>query len=120
MVGMDSGYIITVVITGLLVVFLGLFILIAFVSLLGVIFNKKPNKKKKSDNVIKQEKIVEKPVAPLVEDGVSEEIVAVITAAVAAMSSEESSFTIRGIKKAKNSGRSVWAAAGLQDNTRSF
>lgn len=57
---------------------------------------------------------------PAVQNGVPEEIVAVIAAAVAAMSAADSkTYAVRRISRAAT-GRSAWAAAGIADNTRSF
>ena len=58
--------------------------------------------------------------APVVEDGIPEEVVAVIAAAVAAMSDGNTRFAVRRISASRPSGRPVWAAAGLAENTRPF
>ena len=147
MVGMDTSYVVTVVFAGIFVVFLGLLIIIGIVYLMSAItklvgkistklgpkiavINEKKAAKKAAKLAAKQaEKETVAPeksasvatnTAPVVEQGISEEIVAVISAAVASMSSDGKGFTIRGIKKAKKTGRSAWANAGLQDNTRAF
>lgn len=112
-----------IVFTGLAIVFLGLLLLIAFVSLFGFVLNPKKKKDKKSEN--SEEKAA--PVsavaapAPVVEDGIEEEIVAVISAAVASMA--DGNLAVKSIKRSvgKNSpSRSAWATAGILDNTRSF
>ena len=55
-----------------------------------------------------------------IEDGIEEEVVAVIAAAIAAMgASSGKKLALRSIKTAKSS-RSAWAAAGIADNTRPF
>lgn len=125
---MNAENVAAVVITGLVVVFAGLVILIAFVACLGAIFEgiKKSKAKKQAakNNVVSQEKPkVSAPVpapTPVVEDGISDEIVAVIAAAVSAMgASAGKKLALRSVKTAKPS-RNAWAAAGLQDNTRPF
>lgn len=59
--------------------------------------------------------------APVVEDGVPDEVVAVIAAAIAAMSDGTSQYVVRRIRPAKVTGaRSVWAAAGIAENTQPF
>ena len=59
--------------------------------------------------------------APVVEDGVSDEVVAVIAAAIAAMSDGTTTYAIRRIRPASRvSARPTWAAAGIADNTRPF
>lgn len=113
------GYVITTMITGLFIVFLGLALLIGFVSLLGVIFNAK-KKQTKNNNTGNNDKSVTANNAPAVENGISDEVVAVIAAAIAAMSADGKSYSIRSIKKSRNGTRPVWAAAGLQENTRPF
>lgn len=58
--------------------------------------------------------------APSVEDGVGDEIVAVIAAAIAAFSAEDGkTYAVQSIKRIK-SGRPIWAFAGLQENTHPF
>lgn len=59
--------------------------------------------------------------APVVEDGVPEEVVAVIAAAVAAMSDGTTRYAVRRISAARAQGaRPVWAAAGIAENTQPF
>ena len=120
---MDMGQVLAIVFTGLTIVFIALVILIIFVSIMGNLLNAKKDKPSEPDK--KQDSDAKKNTkslpAPVVEDGISDEIIAVISAAVAAMSdsSTGSSFVIRGIKKSKV-GRPVWSMAGIQENTRSF
>lgn len=56
---------------------------------------------------------------PVVQNGISDEVVAAIAAAVAMMSADGKTYAIRRISRASN-GRSAWAAAGIAENTRSF
>lgn len=56
--------------------------------------------------------------APIVEQGISGEVVAAIAAAVSA--TEGSGAVVRSIKKKKVSGRNPWSAAATADNTRPF
>lgn len=72
---------------------------------------------------------VSAPVAPLpaagaspglyVEDGISDEVVAVIAAAVAAMDNT-GNLVLRSVRSssARSGGRSPWAAAGIEQNLR--
>ena len=62
-----------------------------------------------------------KPVSvPVIENGIDEEIVAVISAAVAAMSSGSGKkIALKSVKYAKPS-RPIWANAGIAENTRPF
>ncbi len=121
---MTTSYVASVVITGLTVVFLALLILIFFFKILGFIFGRE----KKPKTVAKTEEVkpvaVAEPavsVAPVIDDGVEEEIVAVIMAAIAAMS-EQSGKKLRlaSIKPSSRASRPAWAQAGLIDNTRPF
>lgn len=57
--------------------------------------------------------------AMVVEDGISDEIVAVISAAVAAMSGTTQGFVLRSVRRAKET-RSAWTNAGLAQNTQPF
>ncbi len=60
------------------------------------------------------------PAKPVVQNGVSDEVVAVIAAAVAAMSADSgTTYAVRRIARS-TTGRSAWAAAGIAENTRSF
>lgn len=56
--------------------------------------------------------------APIVEQGISDEVVAAIAAAVAA--TEGSGAVVRSIKKKNVCGRNPWSAAATADNTRPF
>ncbi len=112
-------------ITGILVVFLILAILIFFFWLLGLIF-KAVDKKKAAKKAAKAEPAPAAP-APAVEEQSSEdedmeEIVAVISAAVAAYAEAEgTSYTIRGIKRHSDARtRSAWSIAGITDNMQKF
>ncbi|MDE7124706.1 MAG: hypothetical protein K2N83_04385, partial [Eubacterium sp.] len=57
--------------------------------------------------------------APVVEQGISGEIVAAITAAITA-SEGTNQFVIRSVKKKNVGSRNPWARAAVTDNTRSF
>lgn len=126
---LDAGTVSSVVITGVVVVFIGLVLLILFVYLYGKIFeainNKKSEKSKKElENKIpapqKQQTTPMNTTAPVVEDGIDEEIVAVISAAIAAMSGKSGKkMTLKSVKYAKPS-RPAWANAGIIENTRPF
>ena len=52
-------------------------------------------------------------------DGISEEVVAVIAAAVAAMTPEGKRYAVRSVSRARGD-RPVWAAAGVAESTRPF
>jgi sodium pump decarboxylase gamma subunit len=118
-----------VVLTGFVVVFAVLILLIFIIKIYSAIVQAVQNAGKK-----KKEKITETaapsktvsvpaakaaPTAPAIQNGVTDEVVAVISAAVATMYGSPEKVKIKSIKKS-NSGRSAWANAGLLDNTRPF
>lgn len=121
--------VVAITFTGITVVFLGLIILIIFITLMGKIFeaiNKKGNGKKTPP--------AEKPVitpapAPVqttqqpLSDSDDDEIIAAITAAVAMMSAQDgTTYKVKSIRQSRPSGgaRPAWAMAGLRDNTTPF
>lgn len=120
---MDMPYVFAVVITGLVVVFLGLVLLIAFISIIGTIF-KKIDKKKNSVKPEVTAPAVSK--ASLVSDvsvANSDEVIAVIAAAVAMLSAADgTSYRIRSVRavSSKASAGNSWAAAGLRESTNPF
>lgn len=117
-----------VILTGFVVVFSVLILLILIINLYSFIVSKALNndKKKKKQKIVetKNTSPVPKPVtskipAQKVDDGVSEEVVAVISAAVASMYGYSEKAKIKSIKKSSG-GRSAWANAGVLENTRPF
>ncbi|MBR6044696.1 MAG: OadG family protein [Ruminococcus sp.] len=130
---LDGGTIASVVITGVVVVFIALILLILFVSIYGKSFdsiNKKKDAKAKAEaeaKLIEASKGAAVPEAkvavnepPVVEDGISDETVAVIAAAIAAMGAASGKkLALRSVRTAKGA-RSAWASAGIAENTRPF
>lgn len=117
-----------VVLTGFVVVFAVLVLLIVIISIYSSIIQAAQNSgKKKQEKVVENVKAtttdkVEAPVetvAPVAQDGISEEVIAVISAAVATMYGSPEKAKIKSIKKS-DGGRSAWANAGLLNNTRPF
>ncbi len=112
-----------VVLTGFVVVFAMLILLIIIIKVYGAIIQKAQDAGKKSKEK-KAETVAETPapvvVAPAQTDGVSDEVVAVISAAVATMYGSSEKARIKSIKKSSDGGRSAWAKAGVLDNTRPF
>lgn len=119
-----------VIITGLIVVFIALVGLWLIVWLFGKLFvtvgsSSKPSQPKKqaptqtksaaqtapSNTAVKN--------AMVIEDGISDEVVAVIAAAVAAMGSAAGGFAVRSVRRVKEA-RSAWTTAGLAQNTQPF
>lgn len=126
---LGAGTVASVVITGLVVVFIGLVLLILLVSIYGKIFDvinsRAARKAEEAKKAAEAAKAVAKPepvkvAAPVVEDGIEEETVAVIMAAISAMSSAEGKkLVLKSVKTAKPQ-RPAWSTAGIIDNTRPF
>lgn len=122
----------TVLITGFVVVFAVLLLLIGLIKVYGWIVTKalevaEKKKAEKEELLAKQENAVdvkevqkvETPVAtPVADNGLTDEVVAVIAAAVDAMYGE-GAVKVKSIKKVPQS-RPVWGTAGIMDNTRPF
>ncbi|MCC2214946.1 OadG family protein [Oscillospiraceae bacterium CLA-AA-H220] len=126
---LGAGTVASVVITGIVVVFIGLVLLILLVSIYGKIFDvinsRAARKAEEAKKAAEAAKAVAKPepikvAAPVVEDGIEEETVAVIMAAISAMSSAEGKkLVLKSVKTAKPQ-RPAWSTAGIIDNTRPF
>lgn len=116
-----------VMVTGLVVVFVALVGLMLIVWLFGKLFvalgsSKKPSQPKKQMPKTAESKAPVNTAAKkamVVEDGISDEVVAVIAAAVAAMGSAAGGFAVRSVRRVKEA-RSSWATAGLAQNTQPF
>ena len=114
---------ISVTITGLVVVF-GMLLLLVFVLFaFGLVFDKTPKKAKP----VKEEKKPEPKAVPMVSSSKTEsntqsdEIIAVIAAAVASMyEGSDVKPVIRRIVKNERRARPAWTSAGVFENTRSF
>ncbi len=131
---LDGQTIASVCITGVAVVFVALVILIALVTLYGKVFdmiNTKAAAKAEAEKKAKEEekpavekKTVAEPVSvPIVQDGIEEEVVAVIMAAVSAYGSQSGKkLTVKNIRLSGGTanGRSAWSSAGLSEATRPF
>lgn len=118
----------TVLLTGFVVVFAVLLILIGIIKGYGIIVTKLENKVK--ERKAQKEKASAKsvtaavqpkpaPAPEIAEGGISDEIVAVIAAAVDAVYGSSGKARIKSIKKSDVS-RSAWSKAGILDNTRPF
>ena len=128
----DSGYwgsVGIITITGILVVFFILIILIFLFWLMGTTFKSIDKNKKAKAEAAKAAAVKAAPTpapapAPVVEEVEEEdddEIIAVISAAIAAYAEEEgTSYTIRDIKRRDKRTRSAWSLAGIGENTRPF
>ncbi|MBP0961131.1 MAG: OadG family protein [Oscillospiraceae bacterium] len=120
-----------VVITGLVVVFLALVLLIVFVQIFGKIFSGIANKEKKGSKPdvipVPQVTVPENVTRSVPEPEISgdnDEVIAVISAAVAMMAARDGKkYAVRSINRTENRRRSagsVWGAAGQRENTLPF
>lgn len=113
----------TVLLTGLVVVFAMLIFLTIVIKIYGsVIYN--TTKKRMESNKPKVEAAPTPAPAPVpapieVEEGISGEVVAAIAAAVY-MTYGVSASRIRSVKRAAANPRSLWGEAGRLENTRPF
>lgn len=123
------GLIGSTVVTGIVIVFLILAILIFFLWAMGKIFQGIENsKKKKKEQQSAQVAPTPVPVVQSVADTIDEEyeedddeIIAVISAAIAAYGEAEGKqYRICGVKKREKSQRSGWSTAGIAENMRGF
>ncbi len=130
---LSGSTIAAVVFTGIAVVFIALILLIMLVSLYGKIFdsvNKKNEAKaaaaKKAETAKKAEPPAPKTApktAPVVSDGIEEETVAVIMAAIAAYGAQSGKkLAVKSIKASQGGAarRNAWSAAGISEATRPF
>ena len=123
------GLIGSTVVTGIVIVFLILAILIFFLWAMGKIFQGIENSKKKKKEQ-QSAQTVPAPVAAVqsVADTIDEEyeedddeIIAVISAAIAAYGEAEGKqYRICGVKKREKSQRSGWSTAGIAENMSGF
>ena len=119
----------SMLLTGFVIVFAVLFFLIFIIWFYGKIVTaginsaEKRREKKKAAETKKQQEVKASTVEPVAtvkpaSNGVTDEFVAVISAAVYSMYGSTDKVKIKSIKKA--SGRSAWANAGVLNNTRPF
>ena len=120
-----------VILTGFVVVFAVLLLLIFIIKIYSAILGKVQSTGKKTG----KNKTTEEPSTPApavsavqnpaaaasaeTQDGIPEEIIAVISAAVAAMYGNDKKVRIKSVKKS-GSRRTAWANAGVLENTRPF
>lgn len=129
---MDWSYVGAVVISGLVIVFVALILLIIAVWVMGKIFTSLKNGKDEGGEKAVEKKtpvVTETPAAavpapaPVVMEEDDSEIIAVIAAAVAAMSEEcGQPLRIAGIRRAApvRTRSNAWARAAQSESTRAF
>ncbi len=107
------------VITGIVIVFLILAVLIGFIYLIGLISKIGRKKEKPAAAPAPIEKTEE--IAEEIYEEDDSEIVAVISAAIAAYGEQEGkTYAIKRIKRSDKQPRSSWGNSGVSENTRPF
>lgn len=98
-------------VVGIIVVFIGLILLMSFIQALAYAsrIEKKTDKKEKVADKVKPV-VVEK---PIVEQGLTPEIIAAITAAVSCMLEPETKFVVRRVKRASQ--LNSWQKLGIEE-----
>ena len=119
---MDLGFDVVVTITGIVLVFLILILLMAIITLEGKIFDSMNAKKKAAKEAAKAP--AAQPAAPVqqaaaapapqVEEGIPGDVIAAIMAAIHAMGNGK--YTLRAVRRSKNG----WGNAGVNDTTAPF
>ncbi len=131
----DWMFAITVLVTGILVVFLVLILLVLLIAIMGKVVSSISNQgSSASGGKASTAPSVPAPKAaapapktqakPVVQsDDLGDDVIAVISAAIAAIMDEEGvpagSYSVKSIKRAREA-RPAWAMAGMQQNTRPF
>ncbi len=120
----DSG--INVTLSGILIVFAMLVLLVVILSVFGFIMTRlsggpKKEKKAKEPKVEKKVEASATPVVKAVDSTEDEDVIAAISAAVMMMyEGTGKTPVIRSIRPAQKGIRSAWATAGVMNNTRPF
>ena len=119
---MDLGFDVVVTITGIVLVFLILILLMAIITLGGKIFDSMNAKKKAAKEAAKAP--AAQPAAPVqqaaaapapqVEEGIPGDVIAAIMAAIHAMGNGK--YTLKAVRRSKNG----WGNAGVNDTTAPF
>lgn len=119
---MDLGFDVVVTITGIVLVFLILILLMAIITLEGKIFDSMNAKKKAAKEAAKAPAV--QPAAPVqqaaaapapqVEEGIPGDVIAAIMAAIHAMGNGK--YTLKAVRRSKNG----WGSAGVNDTTAPF
>ena len=121
---MDLGFDVVVTITGIVLVFLILVLLMAIITLEGKIFDGLGKKKAAARAAASKPAAPAKPAAPVqqaaaapapqVEEGIPGDVIAAIMAAIHAMGNGK--YTLKAVRRSKNG----WGNAGVNDTTAPF
>ena len=119
---MDLGFDVVVTVTGIVLVFLILVLLMAIITLEGKIFDGLGKKKVAAKAAASKPAAPAKPAAPVqqaapapqVEEGIPGDVVAALMAAIHAMG--HGKYTLQAVRRGKNG----WGKAGVNDTTAPF
>ena len=115
---MDLGFDVVVTITGIVLVFLILVLLMAIITLEGKIFDSMNAKKKAAKTAAQapaaKPAAAQAPAAPQVEQGIPADVVAAIMAAIYSMGNGK--YVLKAVRRGKNG----WGKAGVNDTTAPF
>lgn len=125
LLNVDWGFTMAVVLTGMVVVFVALILLVLIIFLFGKIMDglqhrggtpKKEEKKPVTKSAPKPQ------VVEVAAEGLSDEVIAAITGAISAILAEEGdgkSYVVRSIKRVRKN-RHAWGRAGVEEYVRPF
>ena len=116
---MDLGFDVVVTITGIVLVFAILVLLMAIITLEGKIFDgmaakKKAAKEPAAPKAAAKPAAAQAPAAPQVEQGIPADVVAAIMAAIYSMGNGK--YVLKAVRRGKNG----WGKAGVNDTTAPF
>ena len=115
---MDLGFDVVVTITGIVLVFAILVLLMAIITLEGKIFDAMNAKKKAAKTAAQapaaKPAAAQAPAAPQVEQGIPADVVAAIMAAIYSMGNGK--YVLKAVRRGKNG----WGKAGVNDTTAPF
>ena len=117
---MDLGFDVVVTITGIVLVFAILVLLMAIITLEGKIFDAMNGKKAAAKVAAKpaapaaKPAAAQAPAAPQVEQGIPADVVAAIMAAIYSMGNGK--YVLKAVRRGKNG----WGKAGVNDTTAPF
>ena len=112
----DFLFSLSVAAIGMLVVFSGLVLLIVCITVITKI-STIGAKKKEAPKAVSTTPVPAAQPAPIVQEGISPEVVAAITAAIAAVWQSDAGFRVRHIKRVNNA--AAWNRAGREDQVYS-
>ncbi len=122
LLNVDWGFTMAVVLTGIVVVFAALILLVFIIWLFGKIMTSVGRASSAPKAEKKKEGKPEVPVVEIASDGLTDDVVAAITAAVSAILAEEGdgkSYVVKSIKRVRKN-RFAWGKAAAVENTRPF